>query len=214
MTIIAFPPVTHADRSGLLAVGGDLEEESLLLAYQQGIFPWPLDDDTLAWFAPPQRAVLFLEEFHISRKLRKERSHSSFSFSLNRSFREVVTSCAESTNRGTQKGTWITAAVIEAYCKLFQRGFALSAEAWDKDGRLAGGLYGVRIGRMFAGESMFYHTPGASKQALCWLVEHLKAEGVNWIDCQIMTPLFESFGARLVSRSRFNDLLKRALENK
>lgn len=209
MAITSFPSVETADEDGLVAVGGDLEPASLLLAYRSGIFPWPLDEDLLAWFSPPQRAVLFLDEFHISRKLRKEIAHTTFETSMDRSFREVIERCAEVKNRGIQGSTWITKEIIEAYCRLFSMGACHSFESYQH-GQLVGGIYGVRIGRFFAAESSFYRVSNASKVAMVRLVEYLREQGISWFDCQVLTPFSEGFGAREISREEFMDLLSSA----
>jgi leucyl/phenylalanyl-tRNA---protein transferase len=210
MVVLRFPPVELSDESGLLAVGGDLDPESLLLAYRTGIFPWPPDESTLAWFAPKQRAILRFDELHVSRSLWKEIRRSSFSVTINRSFPEVIRRCAEVVNRGTQHGTWITSGVMEAYEQLHRLGFAYSVECWS-NGALVGGLYGVTIGRMFGGESMFYREEGASKVALLSLIRLLVEHGVEWLDCQVLTPHMEHFGAKEIPQRKFSVLLDRAI---
>lgn len=210
MTIIAFPSVEDADEDGFLCIGGDLEVESLLLAYSSGIFPWPIREGMLTWFAPPRRAVLFLSEFRVSRTLKKDLKNHPFEIRIDHAFAEVIKRCAESTNRGKQKGTWITRAMVKGYTALHKAGYAHSVESY-LNGDLVGGLYGVQIGKMFAGESMFFREPNASKIALCALVDNLKAQGVEWIDCQVMNPLFESFGAREVARVEFMKMLRKAI---
>jgi leucyl/phenylalanyl-tRNA--protein transferase len=216
MPIAQFPPVEEADDSGLLGIGGDVSVPSLLLAYQSGIFPWPIiDDDVLAWFAPPERSLLFLEEFHIPRSLQKERKKSSFQFTIDRAFDQVIHACSQAENRydskgRPQNGTWITEEMVAGYQAFHQAGYAHSVECWDGSD-LVGGLYGVSVGGMFAGESMFHKKSNASKLALLFLVDFLKEHSVPWIDCQVMTPLFESFGARDISRDAFMRLLKTSL---
>ena len=203
MVIRAFPPVDQANSDGLLAVGGDLEIESLLLAYRSGIFPWPIDNHTLAWFCPPKRALLFIDQLHVSRTLKKLQRSNPYSFSIDHSFESVITACANAERGG---GTWITPSLQAAYCKLHLAGYAHSVEVW-RENYLVGGLYGVALAGMFAGESMFHHESDTSKLALLHLIEQLRARGVKWIDCQVMTPLFKSFGARLVARAEFLELL-------
>ncbi len=215
MPIKSFPPHELADEDGLLAVGGDLSVDSLLLAYRNGIFPWPLDEEVLTWFSPEPRALLFLSEFHVSKSLSKELKRAPFRFSTNQAFDRVIEQCAAVKNRfdsrgRPQPGTWITTDMVHAYQQLYRAGFAHSIECWEES-ELVGGLYGVGIGSYFAGESMFYLRPNASKLAMCHLVEHLSSRGVEWIDCQVMTPLFQSFGAREVSRSKFLALLSTAI---
>lgn len=210
MVIQAFPPVESAGPDGILAIGGDLEPESLLLAYSSGIFPWPLDDEFLAWFAPPKRAVLFQDSFHISRTLQKVIRRGEFEVTFNRDFAAVIAACAELKNRRDQDGTWITQDVIAAYMELHAHGHAQSIET-RRDGELVGGLYGVTIGGMFAGESMFYREPNASKVALFTLMLRLAELGIKWIDCQVITPHMKEMGARLIPRRHFMDLLAESL---
>ena len=211
MVIQAFPPVEQADEYGLLAFGGDLEVESLLLAYRNGIFPWPLDARLLTWFAPSQRTILWLRDFHISRSLKKVINQSKFYFSIDRCFTEVIRACAATRRRKGQRGTWITSEMVKAYIALHQAGYAHSIEAWDEN-TLVGGLYGVSIGKMFAGESMFYVRNNASKLALCFLVDYLRERSVEWIDCQVMTPLFKHLGAIQIARDDFQVLLINAVD--
>ena len=210
--ILEFPPVSRADSSGLLCVGGDVEVESLVLAYRSGIFPWPLDEQTLAWFAPPRRCILKFDKFHIARSLQKFRRQTALRCTVNRDFEGVIRACAELKNRGEQDGTWITSWMIDAYIELHRAGHAHSVECYDGT-RLVGGVYGVGIGAFFAGESMFYREPNASKLALWYLTEWLREQGAEWIDCQQLTPLLKSFGAREVSRAEFMELLRTAVES-
>lgn len=200
--ISSFPPAETADASGLLAVGGDLEVSSLLLAYRNGIFPWPHEGYPLLWFAPSRRAILEFDRFHIPQRLKRELKKAPFSFHINRDFSSVIKACSKSANRKGQKGTWINQDMINAYIKLYEATYAQSFEAW-KGEDLVGGLYGVRIGKMFAGESMFYTVSGASKFAFVNAVEFLKSEGLTWMDIQMLTPLMKSFGAREISRKHF-----------
>jgi leucyl/phenylalanyl-tRNA--protein transferase len=206
MAILQFPPVESADEHGILGLGGDLEPESLLLAYQSGIFPWPLDDETLAWFAPPTRAVVFLSEFHVSRSLTRSIRHAHFTTAIDRSFSEVIGRCAEVTNRGEQDSTWITPELIDAYITLHQLGFAHSFETYF-DGALVGGIYGVQIGRLFAAESSFYRRDNASKVAMLTMVDYLRTQDISWFDCQVLTPFSKGFGAREISRAEYMELL-------
>lgn len=209
-----FPPVEEADRqSGLLAFGGDLDVETLLEAYSLGIFPWPLDERYLTWFAPPRRAVLFLDDYHVSASLLKVLKRKKYEINFDTAFEEVIKGCAFNQNRRNQSGTWITKGMIGAYTELHRRGYAHSVECF-KDGVLAGGLYGVSIGSMFAGESMFYDQPDCSKLSLHYLVGVLKAQNVKWIDCQVMTPHLKRFGAVEIPRAEFTSLLNQALAGK
>lgn len=212
MVITRFPPVNRADPDGLLAIGGDLEPMSLVLAYRSGIFPWPVDGETLAWFAPPERAVIFLDEFHISRRLRRTLAKAPFENYLDRDFHGVITRCAELSNRGDQNGTWITDEIISAYCDLFERGYCHSFETY-LDGKLVGGLYGVQIGTFFAAESSFFRVADASKSAMCFMADYLKRSGSAWFDCQVLTPFSLSFGAREIPREHYMDLLATTLKN-
>lgn len=212
MAIVRFPPVELADENGLLAVGGDCEVESLLLAYRSGVFPWPVfDDGPLTWFSPPRRAVLFFDKLKIPRSLRKERRRCSLSFSVDTCFDAVIEHCRSSANRAGQQGTWITDEIVAGYRNLHLAGYCHSVEC-TRDGRLVGGLYGVSIGAMFAGESMFYLEPNSSKLSLLYLIEYLQERGGTWIDCQQMTPLLASFGAEEIARPDFLELLERTLK--
>ncbi len=212
MVIEFFPPVETTDKHGLLAIGGDLEVESLLLAYSSGIFPWPIaEEEVIPWFAPPKRAILRFSDFHIPKTLSKLQKNNSYTFKINNSFSEVIKKCGESSNRESPGETWITPEMIQAYTDFHHAGYAHSVECYDKD-RLVGGLYGVSIGAMFAGESMFYEEPNTSKLCLCYLVDYLTARGVTWIDCQQMTPLFKSFGAIEIPREEFQELIAEAIK--
>jgi len=209
--IVAFPPLESADDDGLLAVGGDLEPASLLLAYRSGIFPWPLSERRLAWFSPPQRGIVRFADFHVSRSLRKERSDPAWSFSFNAHFDDVIAACATSAHRPGQTGTWITPKMITAYRAFHRAGFAHSVECFY-GGEIVGGLYGVAIGGFFAGESMFFTRSNASKLALWYLVEYLRERGATWLDCQMVTPVLEGMGAVLIPREEFIELLRRAVD--
>ena len=206
MTILEFPPIDTADEHGLLAVGGDLDVNSLLLAYRNGIFPWPLSTEYLTWFAPPHRAILYCDSFNISRSLRKAKKKNWASFAINKNFPAVISACKELTNRPGQEGTWITDAMLDAYCDLYKAGHAHSFECY-RDGALVGGLYGVFTEGCFAAESMFYRYPDASKLTLWLLVTYLKKSGCGWLDIQVMTPLLKRLGAIEVERSHFMELL-------
>lgn len=210
MPITAFPPHHHALPSGLLAIGGDLSIESLLLAYTNGIFPWPQEEDDILWFSPPIRTILAFDELHLPRSLRRFLNNSPFNVTINTAFDEVIEGCSELKNREGQTGTWITAGMKQAYCELHRTGFCLSFESW-RDGMLVGGMYGVLIGRFFAGESMFYREPNASKVALLSAIRFLSDQGVTWMDCQMATPLVTQLGAKEIEREDYLALLREAL---
>jgi leucyl/phenylalanyl-tRNA---protein transferase len=197
-----FPPVEHALRepNGLLAAGGDLSPERLVDAYTRGIFPWFGEDDPLLWWSPDPRMVLFVGELHQSRSLRRVVKGRRFTVTLDRAFADVMAGCAEP--RAYADGTWITGEMVQAYRALAERGVAHSVEAWA-DGQLAGGLYGVAIGRMFYGESMFSRESDASKVALVTLSRQLERWGFDMIDCQMSTDHLASLGAREVPRAEF-----------
>ncbi|MCB9061076.1 MAG: leucyl/phenylalanyl-tRNA--protein transferase [Halobacteriovoraceae bacterium] len=214
MAIIQFPPIELADKDGLLALGGDLEVNSLLFAYRQGIFPWPISQEfPLAWFCPDPRGVLFADNFHVSRSFRRFLNTTSYEVKFNYDFRSVIENCANTQNRSGPAGTWITPELIQAYCHMFEMGYAYSVEVYDK-GELAGGLYGVCINYFISGESMFYKKANASKFALYFLLEKLKLSGITWIDTQMVTPATHKLGAIEISRSDFFSLLNKSLERK
>ena len=202
-----FPPVRRAlrDPNGLLAAGGDLSPERLLEGYRRGIFPWFSDGDPILWWSPDPRMVLFLSELKVSRSLAKTLRNRSYELRFDCAFREVIDSCAAP--REGAPGTWIGEAMIDAYLELHRLGHAHSVETWI-DGSLAGGLYGVAMGGVFFGESMFSRARDASKIALVGLVARLKAEGAALIDCQMHTRHLETLGAREIPRSRFSGLLE------
>ena len=200
---LAFPALEGALRkpNGLLCAGGDLSAERLLAAYRHGIFPWFSAGDPILWWSPDPRMVLFPEEFRIARSLRRTLRSRRFEVRLDSAFAEVIRACAE-TPRAGQPGTWITREMQEAYCRLFERGFAHSVETWE-DGRLVGGLYGIAIGRMYYGESMFSRVSNASKVAAAHLARFLTAKGFGMIDCQMHTAHLASLGAREIPRAEF-----------
>jgi leucyl/phenylalanyl-tRNA--protein transferase len=173
----------------------------LLSAYRQGIFPWFSDGEPILWWSPDPRMVLYPSELKISRSLAKTLKNTPFEIRFNTAFREVISACS-STLRTGQPGTWITADIINAYCALHEEGYAISAETWLDD-KLVGGCYGVKIGKMFYGESMFHHETDASKVAFVTLVQELAKENVGLIDCQMKTAHLASFGAREIDRDEF-----------
>ncbi len=205
----AFPDPRRAADHGLVAVGGDYRPEVLLAAYAQGIFPWPDDGFPHAWFSPNPRMVLLPEELHVSRSLRKLLRQGRFRVSFDTAFDEVVRRCAEVPRPG-QRGTWISDELMAGFRELHRLGFAHSVEAWRGD-RLAGGLYGLALGSVFCGESMFHAETGASKVAFVALVERLRAWGFRMVDCQVYTELMDSLGAREWPRDDFLDALEVAV---
>lgn len=205
---VRFPDPRDTTNEGIVAVGGDLLPETLLEAYRQGIFPWPVEGiKPLLWFCPAERAILDFKRLHVPRSLSKIKKRAPFRFTIDRDFRAVIGACAEAT-RADSEGTWITPQVLRGYSNFHRAGYAHSIEAWEGDA-LVGGLYGVGVDGAFAGESMFYRRPSASKLALLFLVEHLSARGLDWIDIQVMTPHMEALGAELISRDEFLDRLAR-----
>jgi leucyl/phenylalanyl-tRNA--protein transferase len=201
-----FPPIESADENGLLALGGDLSPQRLLLAYRSGIFPWFNQEDPICWWNPDPRFVLFPNELKISRSMQAVIRKKEFEFSVNKAFVEVITHC-KNVYRDGQGGTWITNEMKEAYFSLHEMGFAQSAETWC-NGKLVGGLYGIRLGDLFFGESMFSHQSNASKFAFINYVQQLQKENVQLIDCQLHTNHLESLGARMISRAEFKKYLQ------
>lgn len=199
----AFPPLSDAltDPNGLIAIGGDLTLPHLLSAYRQGIFPWFSDGEPILWWSPDPRMVLFPDALKVSSSLKKAINNKGFEVRFNTAFREVISACSN-TLRAGQQGTWITQDIIDAYCRLHEAGYAISSETW-LNGKLVGGCYGVKIGRMFYGESMFHHVTDASKVAFVRLVEHLQNAGVELIDCQMKTAHLASLGAHEIGRAEF-----------
>ena len=206
---LVFPPPEYADPSGLLAVGGDLSSERLLEAYRVGIFPWYSEEQPILWWSPDPRFILNLDEFRVSRSLRKTLNKKIFKVSFDRVFEEVIEACAAVARRG-QKGTWITEEMQEAYVRLHGLGYAHSVETWFED-QLVGGLYGVSLGRAFFGESMFHVKTDASKVALATLVQQLKAWQFHFIDAQMTTEHLARLGARETPRRVFLKRLHSAL---
>lgn len=203
---LAFPPVHLAEPDGLLAIGGDLSPERLLLAYKNGIFPW-YEDEHILWWCPDPRFVLYPGELKVTRNITSLISKNEFSFTINKAFAQVIHHCKKIKRPG-QQGTWITDEVEKAYCKMHELGFAHSAEVWKED-ELVGGLYGMKLGKVFFGESMFSKISNASRYAFVKYAEQLKAEGIELIDCQVYTEYLESFGARMIPRPDFIECLKK-----
>ena len=198
---LSFPPAEDANEEGIVAVGGDLSPERLLLAYQQGIFPWPARGYPLLWFSPDPRFALEPARAHVSRSLRKVIRRGDLEVTADRDFSKVIAACA-AMPRPQQQGTWITPELQHGYLGLHDLGYAHSIEAW-RDGKLVGGLYGVALGRTFAGESMFATEPDASKVAFTTLLGHLALWGYRIVDCQVHTEHLARFGATMWPRSRF-----------
>lgn len=202
---LLFPPVSMADEEGLLAIGGDLSTERLLLAYSSGIFPWYNEDEPICWWSPDPRFVLYPAELKISSSMKTVLHNGRFRFTINRAFAQVIQNCKAVTRKG-QDGTWISPAMQQAYTTLHELGYAHSAETW-LDGKLVGGLYGIRLGNIFFGESMFSLQSNASKFAFIKYVQQLQSEGVLLIDCQLHTNHLESLGARMIPRELFTVIL-------
>lgn len=206
---LSFPPAAMADKDGLLAVGGDLSTERLLLAYRSGIFPWYNDDEPILWWCPDPRMVLYPEELKISSSMRALIRKNKFEFTINTCFEEVIKNCS-SIIRKENEGTWIAPAIRNAYTLLHTSGHAHSAETW-LDGKLVGGLYGIIVGNVFCGESMFSTKSNASKFAFINYVQQLQKQGIVLIDCQVHTYHLESLGARMISRNKFVEIVSNGL---
>jgi len=207
---LGFPPPQLADPDGLLAVGGDLRPERLVLAYSSGIFPWPTEGFPLLWHSPDPRFVLWGPELHVSKSLKKAIRRQPYRYTLDTDFHAVISACAEAPRPG-QDGTWITSEMMAAYGRLHQLGFAHSVEAWDEAGELVGGLYGVSLGGAYFGESMFARKPEASKIGFVLLVQQLQRWGIDLIDAQVHTAHLERFGAAHWPRKRYLDQLEVSL---
>lgn len=206
---LTFPPPHLAGDEGLLAVGGDLSLNRLLFAYSQGIFPWFSQGDPILWWSPDPRLVLYPADLNVSRRLKRTLKRGRFQVTFDRAFDQVIRNCA-SVPRNRQKGTWIIPEMIDAYIALHRSGLAHSVETWQA-GRLVGGLYGVSLGGVFFGESMFHRVSDASNVALVTLVRHLSAWDFDLIDCQVTTQHLIRMGAREIPRQRFLHQLNRSL---
>lgn len=200
-----FPPLETAGEDGLLAIGGDLSTERLLLAYRSGIFPWFNEDEPIYWWSPDPRFVLYPAELKVSSSMKTVLQNGKFRFTTNRAFEQVIQNC-KTVSRHGQDGTWISPAMQQAYTTLHQLGYAHSAETWQ-DGEMVGGLYGIRLGDLFFGESMFSLKPNASKFAFINYTRQLQKENVQLIDCQLHTNHLESLGARMIPRELFAQIL-------
>lgn len=206
---LEFPPVHTANEDGLLAVGGDLSIERLLLAYKSGIFPWFNDDALILWWSPDPRMVLFPNKIKVSKSMRKVLRDGRLQLTQNTCFSEVLEYCANMERKG-QEGTWITPKMKSAYVDLHKKGWAKSYEVWE-EGVLVGGLYGVDLGHVFCGESMFSLKPNASKFAFVKMAQELQEKNYDLIDCQVHTDHLESLGAELIPRKQFVEILKTGL---
>lgn len=203
-----FPPPESADEDGIVALSRGLNCAMLADAYCHGIFPWPFGEDAayIPWASPEMRGVLFCDELHIPKSLQRELKKPRFTFKVDTAFEEVITNCARAERPG-QDDTWITSEMIKVYCQFHRLNYAHSFEAYDENGVLAGGLYGISVGKIFCGESMFFRVSGASKFAFVRMVEFLKSRGVILIDTQMVTNATAAFGAKLISRADYLALL-------
>lgn len=200
-----FPPVETAIAKGLLAYGGDLSIERLLLAYRSGIFPWFEEGQPILWWSPDQRMVLFPDELQVSKSMRRILNSNRFNVTFNQHFKAVISECSQIKRKG-QNGTWITCDMIAAYCRLHEMGIAKSVEVWENE-ELVGGLYGIDLGHVFCGESMFSKVPNASKVGFIALVHYLKQNNYRLLDCQVYNEHLESLGCREISRNDFIEIL-------
>lgn len=205
--MIGFPDPRLGDEDGCFAIGGDLNIDRLLLAYSNGIFPWYSfrDQPEILWYCPMKRFVIFPEEIHVSHSMRTLMNKGKYSVGLNEDFEGVIRNCSKL--RYDMEGAWLGEEMIEAYTELHRQGFAASAEVWDEDNNLVGGLYGVTIGNTFIGESMFSLVPSASKLALIFLARYMKQHGGKMIDCQLETPHLKSMGGRYISYDEYMKIM-------
>ena len=201
---LIFPDHAYANSDGIIALGGDLSVDRLLLAYSNGIFPWYNEGEPIIWWSPPKRFLLFLDEVRVGRSLKKFLKKNTYKVTFDKEFDKVIENCSALRQ---ESGTWITREMLEAYKALYKEGYAHSVEVYD-DGELVGGLYGISLGRYFCGESMFSIKKNASKVALLFLCERLKALGFSFIDCQVYTEHLERMGAREVDREEFLRILE------
>lgn len=211
MAILEFPPIESADENGLVGIGGDLEPESLLLAYSNGIFPWPISKEyPLAWFSPNPRGILAYEDLHLSKSLKRFLNNHQYIVKFNTNFEAVIMNCAK-VKRAHEKSTWITDDIINAYIDFHRLGYAYSVEIYNKD-KLVGGLYGVKLNNYVCGESMFHLEDNTSKLAVVSLMNTLHQSKINWLDTQMITPVVEQLGGKYIDRSEFSAKLKKALK--
>jgi leucyl/phenylalanyl-tRNA--protein transferase len=204
--LIFFPPVVSANPEGILAIGGDLSTERLLLAYKSGVFPWFNPGEPILWWAPSSRMVLFFDDLIISKSMRNILNRNIFKVTFNQDFKAVISNC-RSIKREGQNGTWISDEMIEAYCNLHKLGIAKSVEVWQNE-ELVGGLYGVDLGNVFCGESMFSKVSNASKVAFISLANELKKDNYKLLDCQVYNEHLESLGCNEIDRDDFMKILK------
>ena len=206
-----FPDPRYGEEDGLVAVGGDLSVDRLLLAYSYGFFPWFSfrNREEPLWYCPLQRFVIFPKEIHISHSMRQLINKNQYGLTINKNFDGVIRGCATAQNRNTEEGAWLGPNIIEAYPELHRQGFAASVEVWDKDRHLVGGLYGVNFGRCFFGESMFSLVPSASKLALIFLARLFGSRGGIMIDCQFETPHLRSMGGRYIPYEEYIALIRK-----
>ena len=212
----AFPPLSAAltEPNGIIAIGGDLSAARLLSAYRQGIFPWFNEGEPVIWWSPDPRMVLFPSELKISNSLKKTLKKQPFEVRFNTSFRGVISACSNTPRldqNNMPAGTWISPEIIDAYCELNRLGYGICMESW-RNNQLVGGCYGIKIGHMFYGESMFHHVTDASKVAFAYLVNYLQTQNVGLIDCQMKTPLLSSFGGREIPRKEFMQHLLKLIQ--
>ncbi len=204
---VEFPDPRHTLAEGIIAVGGKLDVATLFDAYSRGIFPWPQEGLPMLWFSPERRGVLLFSDFKVPESLaRYRRKNPEITFTINKDFLQVLEECSKAPRPG-QQGTWITPAMKRAYLDFHNEGFAMSVEV-RKDNIVIGGIYGVLVNGVFSGESMFYKKPNASKLALWFLVDHLKNQGHEWIDVQMVTPVVESMGGKYVDREVYLKMLE------
>ena len=207
-TELIFPPPSLAEPDGLLAMGGDLSPERLLLAYQNGIFPW-YEGDHILWWCPDPRFVLFPQNLKVHKNIRRMMRSNQFEFTINKAFPQVIHNCKKIYRPG-QDGTWITNEMEKAFINMHKLGYATSAEVWQ-DGELVGGVYGMKLGKVFFGESMFSKVTNASRYAFIRYVQLLQEEGIELIDCQVYTEYLESLGAKMIERKDFIRLLNASI---
>jgi len=202
---IIFPDVSQADENGILAIGGDLSVDRLLCAYRNGIFPWYNEDEPIIWWSPDPRCVLFPDKLRVTKSMKQVLHNGRFRFTMNKAFSQVINAC-KTVDRKDGMGTWINQDIVDAYTKLNELGYAISAETW-REGKLVGGLYGIKLGNVFFGESMFSTESNASKFAFINIVNHLKKNGLQLIDCQQKTDHLMSLGAEMTKRSEFIQII-------